>query len=68
VVEELVSIVNPDVAPRFGALPDRPMEQVRVADTNRSQQLMGWSPTISLAEGLRRTADWYKERLHKGLL
>jgi len=32
VVEELVRIVDPRIAPRFGAVAERPMEQVRVAD------------------------------------
>lgn len=68
VVEHLVRLVNPKIVPIFGALPERPFEQIRVADTKRSQAMMGWVPTISLEEGLRRTVDWYKRRVRDGIL
>jgi nucleoside-diphosphate-sugar epimerase len=62
VVERLVHIVNPAVQPLFGAVPDRPLEQVRVADTAMTTSLTGWKPAIGLDEGLRRTVSWYAER------
>jgi dTDP-glucose 4,6-dehydratase len=40
----------------FEALPiDDP--QVRQPDITRAQQLLGWEPTVELADGLRRTID-----------
>lgn len=65
VVEKLVEIVNPDLQPLFGAIPDRPLEQLRTADTARTEAVMGWRPCIELDEGLRRTVDWYAERFHR---
>jgi nucleoside-diphosphate-sugar epimerase len=62
VVERLVQLVRPGIEPRFGAVPDRPLEQVRVADCARTKALIGWQPTTELDEGLRRTAEWYRER------
>ena len=59
VVEKLVCLINPGIEPRFGALTDRPLEQVRVADVANSLDLIGRKPTVSLEEGLKRTADWY---------
>jgi UDP-glucose 4-epimerase len=64
VVEKLVSIVNPKIVPEFGAVADRPLEQVRVADTAASRTAIGWQKSLSLDEGLRRTVDWY--RTHQG--
>lgn len=35
--------------------------QATWADNAKAQQLLGWSPTVSLSEGLRRTVEWYRE-------
>lgn len=44
--------------PELGALPDRPLEQVRRADVERTAARCGFRPRISLDEGLRRTIEW----------
>lgn len=62
IVEELVTIMQPSVQPVFGALPDRPLEPVRVASTAESAQKLGWRPSTSLNAGLRRTVEWYRAR------
>jgi len=54
-VERIVVILGTTVVPRFGALPDRPLETVRVANVARTRLLTGWSPQVSLDEGLHRT-------------
>jgi UDP-glucose 4-epimerase len=59
VVEHLVRLINPRIKPSFGAVADRPLEQVRAADVVNSFNLIGWKPGVSLVEGLKRTADWY---------
>jgi UDP-glucose 4-epimerase len=59
-VGELVRIIEPSVAPGFGSLPDRRMEQVRAADPTEAHSRMGWTPSTSLEDGLRRTVDWYR--------
>ena len=66
IVEHLTELVNPRIQPLFGALADRPLEQVRVADTARTASLIGWKPKVSLDEGLRRTVEWYAERVRRG--
>jgi len=33
----------------------------RVADSTRTQRLLGWKPSVDLTEGLKRTIDWYFE-------
>ena len=60
VVEHLVSMVNPIIHPDFGAVADRPLEQVRVADATRSDSLIGWRVRTTLEQGLRNTTEWYR--------
>jgi UDP-glucose 4-epimerase len=62
VVEEIVRLMRPSVAPRFGAVADRPNERVRVADVERTQALLGWAPRTPLSRGLAATVDWYTAR------
>ena len=59
VVEEITRLMNSPAQPLFGALPDRPLEQVRVADTKETFKKIGWKPRTSLREGLERTIEWY---------
>jgi UDP-glucose 4-epimerase len=62
-VEQIVALIpSASAKPLFGALPDRPMEQVRVADVGTTMRLIGWAPRTPLDEGLRRTVDWFRGR------
>ncbi len=61
VVEKLVELMDSVVEPRFGALPDRPLEQERVAETERARHLLGWQASMSLEDGLRHTIAWYRD-------
>lgn len=63
VVEHLVNIIGTKTEPLFGALSDRPLEQVRVADTAATYKQIGWKPEISLDKGLASTVDCYKKYL-----
>ena len=60
VVELLYEMIQPDFVPELGALGDRPMEQVRLADTASSYDKMRWRPHVDLREGLSRTIEWYR--------
>jgi UDP-glucose 4-epimerase len=48
VVKQLIVLVGSHVEPIFGGLPDRPFEQVRVADTAYSHAKLHWRPVTSL--------------------
>ena len=60
VVQHLAEFVGTDVAPLFGALPDRPLEVAPVADVEETHRLLGWRATTDLEEGLRRTVEWLR--------
>ena len=63
VVEQVRSIIGTNVAPLFGAIPDRPFESPRAALADETRRLTGWTATTSLREGLRRTIDWYRDTM-----
>ena len=63
VIECIVRLIGSDVAPAFGARPDRPLEEVRVADTKPARELLRWAPHVALEEGLKRTIAWYEQKL-----
>jgi nucleoside-diphosphate-sugar epimerase len=62
-IGELALLVGSGAKVEFGALPDRPFEPVRFAKTAETFGRTGWKPEVSLKEGLRRTVDWYREKL-----
>ena len=61
VVEDLTRLVNPKIDPFFGALAERPLEQVRKADVAATLAQTGWKPKTSLREGLQNTVSWYRQ-------
>jgi nucleoside-diphosphate-sugar epimerase len=34
---------------------------VLLSDPSRAASELGWKPTVSFADGLRRTADWLRD-------
>ncbi len=58
VVELLSRLVAPSMKPEFGALAERPMEQVRVANAAETQARIGWKAETSLETGLSKTIEW----------
>lgn len=63
VVLQLAEIIGTKVAPRFGAVPDRPMEKVRIANIADAYEKLGWKPRTSLRAGLKQTVEWYRKEL-----
>lgn len=68
IVEQLVGLTHATAKPIFGAIADRPLEEVRFADIANSYELLGWKPAVPLIEGLRRTVQWYEQRIKEGVL
>jgi nucleoside-diphosphate-sugar epimerase len=61
VVLQLADIIRPSVEIEFGAVPDRPLEQVRVADATDTKARIGWEAQVALRDGLERCVEWYAE-------
>jgi len=61
-VEKVCELMGGKLRPRFGAIPDRPMEPTRAARIDETFRMLGWFPQTSLADGLRRTIEWYREK------
>ena len=60
----LLRLMGDPVTVDFGALPDRPTEIWRMrADNAKARELLGWTPQVSLEDGLRRTIAWYRDEL-----
>jgi UDP-glucose 4-epimerase len=62
IVEILVQQMGIPVKPAFGAISDRPMEPIRVANVEHARQQLGWKCSTMLEKGLRQTVDWYAAR------
>jgi UDP-glucose 4-epimerase len=60
IVERLVMILGSDLAPIFGAVPDRPGENETVADISRASSMLRWIPSTPLDSGLLQTIEWYR--------
>lgn len=59
VVAEIARIVGKPPEPRQG-VPDRPLQSESVADVESTAVAIGWRPSTTLKEGLRRTVEWYR--------
>jgi UDP-glucose 4-epimerase len=59
-VDRLRAALDIEIEPRWGALPDRPDEPSRAADTLQTERVIGWAAQLSLDEGLRRSAEHWR--------
>lgn len=60
--EQVRALVNPELPIIFKPLPSDDPRQ-RQPDIARARTLLGWEPTVPLAEGLRRTVVEFRHRL-----
>ena len=60
--EEVVALTGSDSTITFEDLPaDDP--KVRQPDITRAREVLGWEPRVDRADGLRRTLDYFRERV-----
>lgn len=62
VVQRIAYLLDSHVEPVFGAVPDRPNEQPRVAELGPALARLNWKPLIPLDAGLMRTIEWYRRQ------
>jgi UDP-glucose 4-epimerase len=65
VVVRVRELVGGDIEPAFGAIADRPLERVRVADRGDASDAIGWHPETPLDRGLAQTVDFYRSNLDR---
>jgi nucleoside-diphosphate-sugar epimerase len=63
IIARLRGIIGESVDASFGAIPDRPFERPHFARVEETRQLIGWSASTSLDDGLREAVEWYRDRL-----
>ncbi len=62
-VLKIAEVLNKAIT--INELPDTPgSPQRRCPDTTKIEKLTGYTPVFSLEEGIRRTYDWYKDKLN----
>jgi dTDP-glucose 4,6-dehydratase len=37
--------------------------ELRIPDIDKAKKILGYNPKVSLDEGLKRTIDWYREKI-----
>ncbi len=63
IVERVRNLIDPAIELNFGEAPDAPGQLMRLeTSVERLRRATGWSPRVSLDEGLRRTVEWHKTR------
>jgi len=64
VVQRLIKASGLDVEPDIqgGGVPRGEIDR-QYLDSTAMREELGWTPTVELEEGLRRTWDWYRQRL-----
>lgn len=62
--DEVMRACNSASTMKFLSLPEDDPKQ-RKPDISRAQRLLGWNPTIPLAEGLKKTVEYFKNVLTK---
>jgi len=62
--EKVGEITGKDIQIKYMRLPDDDPRQ-RKPNIERAKSLLGWAPIVPLAEGLKKTVDYFAERIEK---
>ena len=63
--EEIIRITGTKSKIEYKPLPvDDP--KVRQPDITRAKKILGWEPKVEFEEGIRKTIDYFRERLERG--
>jgi len=61
---KILAMMGNPIEAEFGAMPERPTEIWRMhCDNSKIRERVGWQPSTSLDDGLRRTIDWFSGAL-----
>lgn len=63
ILERVRDLIDPSLPLGFGEIPYPPDQSMHMATgIERLREAAGWTPRVSLEEGLLRTVEWYKSR------
>ncbi len=63
VVGEIRSLLSIAAEPQWGTMPDRIWDtSVWQSNPGKIRRILGWTPQVSLREGLQQTIEWFKSR------
>jgi len=61
VVRAVLRATDSSVKVHWGSMPARSWDaETWLADATKVRRILKWSPTTSLADGIKKTADWYR--------
>jgi UDP-glucose 4-epimerase len=62
IVLKISELVDPGIPLGFGEVPYKPLQRMlHQADITLLKNISGWSPKVSLEDGLTRTVSWFRE-------
>ncbi len=65
IVSTLETIAGAPLKAEWNTMPARPWDtETWVADTTRLRQALGWTPAVSVREGLERSVEWFRANRH----
>lgn len=68
-VRLILELSGSRIQPDVGALPTRPGEIWSYqCDNTKAHTLLGWSPHVSLIDGLQKTIAWYRHAVEQGIV
>jgi UDP-glucose 4-epimerase len=67
VAETIRDLVDPSLPLGFGEVPYRVDQVMHLEARVERLRALGWAPQVSLAEGLKNTVQWYRERGERDL-
>lgn len=63
VVTMIQSLTGSEASAHFGAIEDRSLDRIRIADVATAEALLGWRARTTLRNGLTETVRWYREQM-----
>lgn len=62
IIEKIGNLTNNTENIKFGVIPERNEVTMKILGSNENMKLyMGWTPTVSITEGLTKTIEFYKK-------
>lgn len=61
VISSIFKALHIQEPPNFGIIPERPLETMVAAEVKHTKEQIGWTPSIGIKAGIKKTVKWYQE-------